>query len=265
MSAPYVFLQNVDEEERKRLSHFEAYLDGYTAQRLDRIGIAAGWRCLDVGAGRGSVAKMLSTRIGTSGSVVAADIDLRFLTGLPGNVEVRRHDIEAEDMGRSLYDLVHCRATLMWLREPAKALQRMMRALKPGGWLLAEELDWGFCNVGGHPDAAWATEYMHALFKRHEAAGIRHPYFGRTLAVCVAGAGFDDLNGELAATIGLEGSSALEVIRLTVRALRGPSITLGESASDLDRLDAALASPRATCVGITSIGVQARKPPEGMQ
>ncbi len=260
MSTQYVFLQNVDEEERERLSHFEAYLDGYTVQRLERIEVNAGWRCLEVGAGRGSVAKMLSSRVGASGSVVAADIDLRFLTGLPANVEVRRHDIEAEDIGRSLYDLVHCRAMLMWLREPAKALQRMMLALKPGGWLLAEELDWGFCTVGGHPDADWATRYMHDLFKRHEAAGIRHPYFGRTLAAFVAAAGFADLDGELAATIGLDGSAALEVIRLTVRALRAPSIALGEPACDLDRLDAALASPRAVVVGLTSIGVQARKP-----
>ena len=260
MSSQYVFLQNVDEEERKRLSHFEAYLDGYTAQRLERIGIGAGWNCLEVGAGRGSVAKMLSSRVGASGSVLAADIDLRFLAGLPRNVEVRRHDIEAEDLGRSLYDLVHCRAMLMWLRQPARALQRMMLALKPGGWLLAEELDWGFCTVGGHPDAGWATEYVHELFERHEAAGIRHPYFGRTLAAFVAEAGFADLSGELAATIGLEGSAALEVISLTVRALRAPSLALKESAADLDRLDAALANPRAIVVGITSIGVQARKP-----
>jgi SAM-dependent methyltransferase len=259
VSSQYVFLQNVDEEERKRLSHFEAYLDGYTAQRLDRIGIAAGWRCLEVGAGRGSVAKMLSSRVGASGSVLAADIDLRFLTELPANVKVRRHDIETEDLGEALYDLIHCRAMLMWLRDPAKALQRMMLALKPGGWLLAEELDWGFCTVGGHPDAGWATEYMHELFKRHEAAGIRHPYFGRTLAAFVAEAGFADLNGELAATIGLDTSAALEVIRRTVRALRAPSISMGESASDLDRLDAVLASPQAIVVGITSIGVQARK------
>jgi SAM-dependent methyltransferase len=260
VSSQYVFLQNVDEEERKRLSHFEAYLDGYTAQRLDRIRIAAGWRCLEVGAGRGSVAKMLSSRVGASGSVLAADIDLRFLTDLPANVKVRRHDIETEDLGEALYDLSHCRAMLMWLRDPAKALQRMMLALKPGGWLLAEELDWGFCTVGGHADAGWATEYMHELFKRHEAAGIRHPYFGRTLAAFVAEAGFADLSGELAATIGLDSSAALEVIRLTVRALRAPSISLGESASDLDRLDAVLASPQAIVVGITSIGVQARKP-----
>ena len=76
--------------------------------------------------------------------------NLRFLTGLPPNVEVRRHDVESDDLGETLYDFIHCRAVLMWLREPEKALQRMFSALKPGGRLLAEEMDWGFCDFGGH-------------------------------------------------------------------------------------------------------------------
>jgi hypothetical protein len=260
VSSQYVFLQNVDEEERKRLSHFEAVPRRLyrSAPRPDR--------------NRRRMELPRSRRRARISSKDVVQPGRRFRLGarrghrsafprrLPRNVKVRRHDIETEDLGEALYDLSHCRAMLMWLRDPAKALQRMMLALKPGGWLLAEELDWGFCTVGGRADAGWATEYMHELFKRHEAAGIRHPYFGRTLAAFVAEAGFADLSGELAATIGLDSSAALEVIRLTVRALRAPSISLGESASDLDRLDAVLASPQAIVVGITSIGVQARKP-----
>jgi SAM-dependent methyltransferase len=69
----------------------------------------------------------------------------------------------------------------MHLPDPRAALARILAALKPGGWLLAEEADWGVCTVGGHPDAAWATDYLRDLFARHERAGIRHPYFGRTL------------------------------------------------------------------------------------
>ena len=167
--------------------------------------------------------------------------------------------MESDDLGETLYDFIHCRAVLMWLLEPEKALQRMFSALKPGGRLLAEELDWGFCDFGGHPDAVWATNYMHKLFKRHEAAGIRHPYFGRTLPAHAASAGFVNLEGDLAAPISAEGNSALEVIRLTVRALRAPSISLGESAADLDRLDAILANPQIIAVGITSVGVEGWK------
>ena len=259
MEANYVYGQNADDAERERLSHFRTF-DTYTARRLDRIEITSGWRCLEVGAGQGAVAAMLAARAGPSGAIVAIDIDLRFLTGLPRNVEVRRHDIETSDLERMVYDLVHCRAVLMWLREPQRALQRMFSALKPGGWLLAEELDWGFCTLAQHSDAHWATEYLHGLFRRHEEAGIRHPYFGRTLPNLIAEAGFDNVEGDLAAAVATKGNSALELIRLTVHALRSPNTTLGESQADLDRLDAVLASPRVLVVGITSVGVMARKP-----
>jgi SAM-dependent methyltransferase len=155
--AGYVFGQNVDDAERERLSRLEDSFDAYTVQRLDRIGIGPGWHCLEVGAGHGSVARMLSDRVGASGSVVATDIDLRFLTDLPANVEARRHDIQTSDLGEALYDFIHCRAMLMWLREPATALERMIGALKPGGWLLAEEFDWDR-TVGQAPRAHWAND-----------------------------------------------------------------------------------------------------------
>jgi SAM-dependent methyltransferase len=79
----YVFADNSEERERERLRQFEAWGDRYTTHRLESIGIPAGWRCLDVGAGSGSVATLLAHRVGPSGTVVAADIDLRFLTNLP--------------------------------------------------------------------------------------------------------------------------------------------------------------------------------------
>lgn len=195
----YVFADNPEERERERLRQFEAWGDRYTTRRLESIGIPAGWWCLDVGAGSGSVATLLAHRVGPSGTVVAADIDLRFLTNLPPNVEVRRHDITTSDLESKRYDFVHFRALLMHLPDPRAALARIMAALKPGGWLLAEEADWGFCTVGGHPDAAWATDYLHNLFARHERAGIRHPYFGRTLPALVAEFDLETLEGDVAA------------------------------------------------------------------
>jgi hypothetical protein len=79
----YVFADKSEERERERLRQFEAWGDRYTTHRLELIGIPAGWRCLDVVAGSGSVARLLAHRVGPSGTVVAADIDLRFLTNLP--------------------------------------------------------------------------------------------------------------------------------------------------------------------------------------
>ncbi|MGH7821633.1 MAG: hypothetical protein ACREQ9_17860, partial [Candidatus Binatia bacterium] len=50
-----------------------------------------------------------------------------------------------------------CRALLIHLREPKRALERMVAALRPGGWLLVEEPDIGSAGAANpdHPQASW--------------------------------------------------------------------------------------------------------------
>src|SRR5207253_1047892 len=134
-----------------------------------------GWRCLEVGAGAGSVARWLAGKVGPSGTVVASDLNPRFLDDVPANVEVRQHDVAKDDLEVGAYDLVHSRLLLMHLPEPAGALEKMVRAVKPGGWLVTEEADWGLFALEGHPDAPWATTLVHDLFARHAEAGVRYP------------------------------------------------------------------------------------------
>jgi SAM-dependent methyltransferase len=161
----YVFADNPEERERERLRQFEAWGDRYTIRRLESIGIPAGWRCLDVGAGSGSVATLLAHRVGPSGTVVAADIDLRFLTNLPPNVEVRRHDITTSDLESKSYDFVHFRALLMHLPD----FGRRWRASWPrsaGRLGVRRRTRLGFLH-GWAPDAA-ATDTS-TIFRRRAA------------------------------------------------------------------------------------------------
>jgi len=134
-----------------------------------------------VGAGRGSIARWLADAVGPTGSVVAADIDPRFLTGLPKNVAVRRLDIRVEDVEAGAYDLVHCRALLMHLPDPAEVLAHLAGALRPGGVLLAEEGDYGLYHYGGHPDAQALTDEAHRALDALSDAGIFNARFGRGL------------------------------------------------------------------------------------
>src|ERR1700758_3786464 len=81
-------------DELERLKLIEAAFDAHTFRHLDTIGVEIGWRCLEVGAGAGSVVRGLSERVGATGKVVAADIDPRFIGDLQqANIEVRRCDI----------------------------------------------------------------------------------------------------------------------------------------------------------------------------
>jgi hypothetical protein len=75
--------------------------------------------------------------------VVATDINTRFLDALDHpNLEVRRHDIIADELEESAFDLVQVRAVLMHLAEPGRALQRMVAALKSGGLSSGAEGTW---------------------------------------------------------------------------------------------------------------------------
>jgi ubiquinone/menaquinone biosynthesis C-methylase UbiE len=86
-------------DEVARLQLIEAECDPQTFRFLDALGVGVGWRCLEVGAGAGSVVRWLSRRVGPSGQVVAADIDPKFL-GQPHepNIEVRRFDITSDGL-----------------------------------------------------------------------------------------------------------------------------------------------------------------------
>ena len=78
------------EDERLRL--LETIFD--PASRRVRSMVQPGWRCLEIGAGRGSMAVWLAQQVGEKGHVVATDNDVTYLErlNLP-NLEVRRHNI----------------------------------------------------------------------------------------------------------------------------------------------------------------------------
>ena len=79
--AQYAFDHNW-KEERDRLASIERMLDPITVHRLESIGIKDGWRCLEVGAGGGSIAEWLCDKVGPHGSVVATDLQTKFLEAL---------------------------------------------------------------------------------------------------------------------------------------------------------------------------------------
>ena len=90
----YVAIVSPEDIEWERVGVLEAMCDGITTRYLDALGIASGWRCIDIGAGRGSIARWLAERVGPLGPVVAADLNPRLLrrASLPANVEVREYN-----------------------------------------------------------------------------------------------------------------------------------------------------------------------------
>jgi len=130
-----------------RLAALSVLFDPWTLRHIEDLGIAPGWRCWEVGAGGPSVPRWLAARAGPSGRVLATDIDTTWIAGTAagagtsGSVEVRRHDIAADEPPAEIFDLVHARLVLVHVADRDRALRSMISVLEPGGWLLLEDAD----------------------------------------------------------------------------------------------------------------------------
>ena len=135
--------------ERRRLELFAERLDPLTVRRIKALDLAPSARCLEVGGGRGSIARWLCEYVGPAGRVTATDLETGFLSELSlPNLDVLRHDVTSDEFPERSFDLVHVRAVLMHLPDRMAVLRRMVSWLAPGGWLLAEDCDFGLSALG---------------------------------------------------------------------------------------------------------------------
>jgi SAM-dependent methyltransferase len=216
--ADYVLPHTIPQED-ERLTLMSRMLDPQMFFRLEQLGVGEGWRCLEVGAGNGSVSHWLAGRVGPAGHVVASDIDTRYLDRLAlPNLEVRRIDVTADPLGEG-YDLVCGRAFLHHIPQRIDVLGRLANAVRPGGCILIEEPDF-------HPVLASDSAVMRDFWQGYLAWAADHgiDYFvGRRLAPLLAGLGFRQIavHGE---TILFDGGSLpARYLRLTMEELE-PSL-----------------------------------------
>ena len=131
------------ERERERLAANERYWDPFSIRILDQLGLGDGMRVLDVGAGGGSMARWFARRVAPTGSVLAVDLDDRFIAQVDElNLEARAMDLFADEFPRDAFDLVHARCLLEHLPERLLGLERLIAAVRPGGWVVV-------CDFGG--------------------------------------------------------------------------------------------------------------------
>ena len=117
-------------------------LDPSSRFHLLRTGLTAGWHCLEVGAGNGSLSQWLAERVGPRGQVIATDLRPDLMQGIAGgNLEVRKFDVVHDEPPGASFDLVAIRALLHHLPERRAVVTRLARWLKPGGWLFVQEPD----------------------------------------------------------------------------------------------------------------------------
>ncbi|MCU0494358.1 MAG: methyltransferase domain-containing protein [Chloroflexaceae bacterium] len=133
---------------KERLSLIAEVLQPTTAQLFAQAGLRPGMRALDVGCGGGAVTLELARRVGPQGHVTGLDFDETILAlatqdaanaGLH-NITFRYADatILAEP---PIYDLVYARFLLSHLANVPQALAGLVRAARPGGLVVVEDID----------------------------------------------------------------------------------------------------------------------------
>jgi SAM-dependent methyltransferase len=251
--------------QRERLDVLEVLFDPGTIRLLDDRGVRPGWRCLEVGAGGGSIAAWLCDRVMPDGTVLATDLDTRWVAELSRpNLEVRVHDLLAADLPAGEFDLVHVRLVLAWLQEPRVGVERLVGALKPGGLLLVEELDF----VSAVPDPSMEAE-PRALFERvvsaHSAVLTkRHafdPFYGRSVARDLEAAGLSDTGSEGRAAMWRGGGPGGRIWRLSIDQLRDEILALDLlSPSEFEAALALCDDPRLMVMSPVMMAAWGRRP-----
>ncbi len=184
----------IAEGERERLAILARLRDPFSIAVFERIGIRDGWSCLEVGGGSGLLARWLAERVAPSGSVLSTDVDLRFHVPARGNLEVRQHDITRDPLPADHFDLVHARAVLQHLARRTEALDRMIAAARPGGWIVAEDGDFRAMEEQERPPHfAAVSDAMTRM-----ALGMRawDRYFGRRLLALFQARGLEEVVAE---------------------------------------------------------------------
>ena len=123
-------------EEFERLRLLEAWGDPDTHAVMRTVGLRSSWRCLEIGAGAGSVARWLAGQC-ADGSVVAIDTDTRFCgEQVRSNLQWRTEDVRSVNYPAGSFDLIHSRVTFCHLPEREAMVAIAARWLAPGGWLV---------------------------------------------------------------------------------------------------------------------------------
>ncbi|MGP4087156.1 class I SAM-dependent methyltransferase [Streptomyces sp. KR55] len=175
-----------------QLRLFERKYDPVTRAIIEALPLDQAPRCLELGAGAGSMSYWLAERA-PEGEVLAVDIDVsRLESHRAANLTVHQADIVSEEFEEGAYDLVLARAVVEHLKDPDALLTRATRWLAPGGWLVVEDFYYlpaehaatavGRTLVGGYvrrmedqgADMGWARHLPAALARAGlESVGLR--------------------------------------------------------------------------------------------
>jgi SAM-dependent methyltransferase len=256
----YVF-DNENAHSREQHRCLAAAYDPATTTRLLATGIGPGWRCLEVGAGGGSVARWLTAQVVPTGEVLATDLKPTHLSPLPG-LTVQQHDVVTDPLPENAFDLIHARLVLLHLPDRLAVLAKLVRALKPGGWLQLDEFDisYGPCLLAPSPHAAEVYErFLAAKVAVMETAGA-DGCWGRRVPTAMRAAGLTEISTQAQLDVWRADSPGLQLLVHHTHHLRDALVAAGQTDADLAEVRAVMADPAFRATACPFYTVQGRRP-----
>jgi ubiquinone/menaquinone biosynthesis C-methylase UbiE len=237
-------------------------LDEFSTKRLLAAGVREGARCLEVGAGRGTIAGWLGDQVGPTGTVVATDIKPQHVRPHP-RVEVVQHNVVTDPLPEGPFDIIHARAVLQHLPERNEVLAKLAAVLAPGGSIVVEELETGWSrSVLATPDPR-----AHEIFASYEEtlsnvlrASGNDPTWCRRVHQAMRDTGLTDVDTEAWQRSWIGGTGVCLLAFSGSTQLNDKLVAAGMAADDLETLRRLALDPRLTLRGMLLLSTTGRKP-----
>lgn len=236
-------LDNAEAIAERRMRALSVLFDPDTKRTLVSVGISPGWHCLEVGGGGGSAARWMAEQVSPLGTVLCTDIDPRLIPAVGmANMHVMRHDAARDAFPESQFDLAHARLVLLHIPDRDRVLEKMVAALKPGGWLVVEDFDTTAVlpdpSANSREDRLETAESMRAFMIR----GGVDPRYGRKLYGRFKSLGLTAISSEGRLRMWDSSNGGAELMRINFaqigpKALASGLLGDGQLRADLARLD----------------------------
>ena len=160
----------------------------------DLLAAGPGMSVLDVGSGTGDDTRQIAESVGPTGKAVGLDHSPEMVAearkraaNAPGSLEFAQGDALALDFPDASFDRTRTERMLIHVPDPAAAVREMVRVTKPGGLVVASDLDGGTIFTNS------SDEELTSALTLGLTGDLTNGWVGRRLHRLLAEAGLEEI------------------------------------------------------------------------